>query len=270
MYKVPSVHLSWLCNLILKNPYIIRQIIQIYFVWINLKIFVCFYTDRNYILKREDPMSQRMSYPDCMTIVGGGHPSLQLPCLPNSLLTVWVTPGGGIPFHTFPSTAHHMSGMMKKNEGAGALSQFEFAKKPEELSFLKFLYNGSTGEVLGRSASSWGETELWMLVFNLFSISSQDYRVLHHLLRISCWLLRLDAASVLPNSEWPRAYLAGWQEPDRNKSWHGVQTSARGQEYGVYPHLVQGGHREWKLGTMGSEVGGVCQGEQFFKSINKH
>ena len=53
-----------------------------------------------------------------------------------------------------------MTGMMKKNDGAGALSQFEFAKKPEELSFLKFMYNDSTGEVLGRSASSWGETEL--------------------------------------------------------------------------------------------------------------
>ena len=122
--------------------------------------FICFHRHRKDVFKREDPMSQRMSYPDCMTIVGGGHPSLHLPCLPYSLLTVCVTPGGGKPFHTFPSTAHHMSGMMKKNEGAGALSQFEFAKKPEELSFLKFLYNDSTGEVLGRSASSWGEDVL--------------------------------------------------------------------------------------------------------------
>ena len=57
---------------------------------------------------------------------------------------------------------------MKKNEGAGAVSQYEFAKKPEELSFLKFLYNDSTGEVLGRSASSWGEDAICMLAFSLY------------------------------------------------------------------------------------------------------
>ena len=57
----------------------------------------------------------------------------------------------------------NITGMMKKNEGAGDLSQYEFAKKPEELSFLKFLYNDSTGEVLGRSASSWGEDALCSL-----------------------------------------------------------------------------------------------------------
>ena len=65
--------------------------------------------------------------------------------------------GQGLASHTFLSKVCHMTGVMKKAEGGAALSQYEFAKKPEELSFLKFLYNDSTGEVLGRSASSWGE-----------------------------------------------------------------------------------------------------------------
>jgi len=58
-----------------------------------------------------------------------------------------------------------MTGTMKKSEGGGALSQYEFAKKPEELSFLQFLYNDSTGEVLGRSASSWIKIIVFYIIY---------------------------------------------------------------------------------------------------------
>ena len=55
-----------------------------------------------------------------------------------------------------------MTGAVKKSEGGGGgtggVSVFEFAKKPQELSFLQFLYNESTGEVLGRSALSWSKS----------------------------------------------------------------------------------------------------------------
>ena len=41
-----------------------------------------------------------------------------------------------------------MTGAMKKSEDSAAMSQYQFAKKPQEISFLKFLYNDGTGEEL--------------------------------------------------------------------------------------------------------------------------
>ena len=46
---------------------------------------------------------------------------------------------------------------MKNTQDSSAGAQYMFAKKPEEISFIKFLYNNSTGEILGRSVISWGE-----------------------------------------------------------------------------------------------------------------
>jgi len=51
-----------------------------------------------------------------------------------------------------------------------AMSQFQFAKKPQEISFLKFLYNDSTGEILGRSLISWAKIIVFYIIYYAFLV----------------------------------------------------------------------------------------------------
>ena len=46
---------------------------------------------------------------------------------------------------------------MRNTQDSSVAAHHMFAKKPEEISFARFVYNDSTGEILGRSVISWGE-----------------------------------------------------------------------------------------------------------------
>jgi len=46
-----------------------------------------------------------------------------------------------------------------------AAGGFEFAKKPDETSFAQFVYNSSTGEVLGRTAGSWAKIIIFYIIY---------------------------------------------------------------------------------------------------------
>ena len=46
---------------------------------------------------------------------------------------------------------------MSKPGAAPGPVVYQFAQRPQELSFCQFLYNKDTGEILGRTPASWRE-----------------------------------------------------------------------------------------------------------------
>ena len=59
---------------------------------------------------------------------------------------------------------------MSKPGAAPGPVVYQFAQRPQELSFCQFLYNNDTGEILGRTPASW--REYWRRLLRLSNTRS--------------------------------------------------------------------------------------------------